>query len=69
MSKIRAKAAAAFGAVALALSLGFLAIPAASAHADPCGDATTLRAYYDGIGDHATANLIAWNLLINDQCN
>jgi hypothetical protein len=67
MSKIRAKIAAVLGGAALAMTLGFIAIPATAAHAsvDPgvCHDGITLADAYYSMGDYATANRIIWNLV------
>ncbi|HEY1319669.1 MAG TPA: hypothetical protein VGF32_05455 [Streptosporangiaceae bacterium] len=67
MSKIHKKIAAVLGGAALAMTLGFVAIPATAAHAsvDPgvCHDGITLADAYYGMGDYATANRIIWNLV------
>ena len=72
MSKIRTKIAAVLGAVALALTLGLFALPAATAHAstDPgvCHDGIVLADYYFSIGDYQTYAAIVFNLVYNMDC-
>ena len=67
MSKIRSKIAVVLAAAALALTIGLIAVPAAtaSASADPgvCHDGIVLADYYFDIGDYATADAIFYNLV------
>lgn len=51
------------GALALALTAAFVAVPAGTANAADCRDGVTLWNYYRSIDDYATANALLSNLI------